>query len=112
MMKAANKLHHCSVRYVGAFAEVAQGKGLIALPKDWPGLSVCRDFIDMILFTRAEISALTHCLVESGHLDHAKYVLQCKKEYDFLCEAKAKQLGFKVDDDGLVYHVGGDGASG
>jgi hypothetical protein len=109
MKKAGERLHHVSMRYVGALCELVHGKELGGLPSSYPGLRTCRDFIDLILLCRAEINALTACLTKAGVLDHAKFIAQCAEEYDWLTARKAEQFGFKVTDVGLEYTIGGDG---
>lgn len=44
--RAANRLHHLSMLYVGSFVELAQGKPVGMLPHNYPGLKDTRDLID------------------------------------------------------------------
>ena len=106
MGRAANRLHHLSMRYGGALAELAGGKALGMLPRDWPGLHEARDLIDLVLLCRAEINALTKCLCDAGALDPERYTRQAAEEYEWLCQQKARWLGVEVDDAGLVYRAG------
>lgn len=103
MRKAADKLHHLSMRYVGAFAEIALGRKVGLLPKGTPGLSEMRDLIDLILLTRAEINAFTALLVRKGVFTVDEFTRQCKHEYEWLTEQKAHYLGVEVTDAGLVF---------
>lgn len=66
MRKQANRLHHLSMMYVGAVAELAEGKPLGLIPKDRPGLKTTRDVLDLMLFVRAEMNGLTRILMEAG----------------------------------------------
>jgi hypothetical protein len=91
--------------------ELATNQEIVALAQNHPGSKVCRDLIDLILLCRAEINGITRLLVDSGYLDHRKFVRQMKEEYDYLTDVKAKQFGFTVTDVGLQYNVGGDGAT-
>lgn len=103
MNAALNRLHHLSMRYAGAFAELVQGKPVGMLPNNYPGLKEFRDLADLILFTRAEISGLTMLLVAKGVFTKEEFVSQMAEEYDFLAKAKAQQFGIGVNDAGLVY---------
>lgn len=62
---AANRLHHLSMRYGAAIAEIAQGRPLGLIPKGYPGLSDVRDLVDIALLVRAEVSGLTALLIEA-----------------------------------------------
>ncbi len=106
MEKAANRLHHLSLRYVGALVEIAKGQPIGLLPRNYPGLREGRDFIDLILFTRAEINALTHCLHEARLLDLEKFTARCAEEYEYLAQVKAQFLGCQVTDAGLSFSRG------
>ncbi len=103
---ACHRLHHLSMRYVGALMEVTSGAPISFVPQGHPGLRECRDFIDLCLFCRAEINALTGLLIEANLLDAEAVTRRMAAEYEFMTQAKAKQLGCEVDDRGLVFKVG------
>jgi hypothetical protein len=102
MRAAANRLHHLSMRYAGALVELLGDKPVGMIPRGQPGLREARDFIDLILFTRAEINALTKLL---------EITKAFAAEYEWFAQQKAKFLGVGLNDAGLVFRVGGDGAS-
>ena len=103
---AANRLHHLSMRYVGALLEAATGKAVGTLPSSHPGLSECRDLIDLVLLCRAEINALTKCLIDSGTFTAEKFGQEVTDNYDWLAKQKAAQLGVEVTDYGLKFTFG------
>lgn len=104
--KAASRLCHLSMRYVGAFMEVAQGKGVGLIPQDHPGLHEVRDLINLILLCRAEINALTKCLINQRVLETESFSKQIAEEYEWFAQAKAKFLGVTVTDVGIQFNVG------
>lgn len=105
--KMANRLHHLSLRYVGALFESAQGKPVGLIPQGHPGLREMRDLIDLILFTRAEINCLTKLLCDAGLIDAEKFAVQMADEYHWLATEKANFLSVSVEDYGLVFKTGG-----
>ena len=107
MRKAADRLHHLSMRYVGALLEACTGTAVGLLPKDHPGLRECRDLIDALLFTRAEINGFTKLLHEKGILDLDEWGRNLAEQYEWLCQQKAEFLGVGVDDAGLIFKGGG-----
>lgn len=100
--QAANRLHHLSMRYGAAMLELVSERRVGLLPSGQPGLKEARDFIDMILFTRAEINALTALLVKAKVFTTEEFQKQCTEEYKHFATVKAKQLGVEVTDHGLV----------
>lgn len=102
MLKAANRLHHLSMRYSGAFVELVSGTPVGFLAREHPGLSECRDFIDLILFTRAEISALTKLCIDAGIFTSEQFAQQVTDDYEWLAQEKAKFLGVGVTDLGIT----------
>jgi len=100
---AAERLHHLSMRYVGALHEVALGKPVGLIPKTHPGNYEMRDLIDLVLLTRAEINALTALLVKKQAFTSYEYIVQCTEEYEWFTKQKAEQLGCEVSDAGLVF---------
>ena len=101
--EAAERLHHLSMRYAGAWVEVAKGEKVGLLPKDYPGLKEMRDLIDLILLTRAEINGLTELLVKKGLTTTEELQKIFGTEYEWLTKQKAQQLGVEVTDAGLKY---------
>ncbi len=108
MQAAANYLHHLSMRYAGACLELVQGKPVGMIPKGYPGLREFRDLADLILFTRAEINALTKLLLDAEVVTADQVTTAFAEEYRWFANVKAKQLGVGISDLGLVYKVGGD----
>lgn len=106
MRAAANRLHHLSMRYVGAFVELAKEKPVAFVAQDHPGRRETRDLIDLILFVRAEVNALTALLLEAKILDIDTVTKRFADEYQWFCEQKAQTLGVGVNDAGLVYNFG------
>lgn len=108
-LRAANRLHHLSLRYVGALAEVAKGQPVGALPAGYPGISEMRDLIDLILYCRAECNVLTAVLLQMNPPAISLPDLQkmMAEEYEKLAQEKAEQLGCEVFDGGLVFKVPG-----
>lgn len=100
--RAANRLHHLSMRYVGGLMEVAKGSPVGFIPAGYPGMKEMRDLIDLILYCRAEQNALTKCLCDAGLLQPGDIAEQVAKEYEWLAQAKAKFLGVEVDDHGIT----------
>jgi hypothetical protein len=100
--QAANRLHHLSMRYVGAVFEVASGTPVSLLPSNHPGIREMRDLIDCVLLSRAEINGFTRILVEAKLLTIERAEQIFAEEYQWLEEQKAKFLGVEVSDAGLV----------
>lgn len=101
--REANKLHHLGMIYVGAVAEVAQGKVVGVLPADNPGVHNIRDLIDLVLFARAEINGLTNLLVRRNIVNEEQLNREFAEQYRYLAQTKAKQFGVGVNDLGLVF---------
>lgn len=104
--KAANRLHHLSMRYSGALVELIKGEHVGLLSNAHPGLKEARDFIDLILFVRAEINGITGLLIESKVLSVEQVQARFAEEYEYFAQVKAKQLGVEVTDYGLSYKLG------
>lgn len=104
--KAAQRLHHLSMRYSGAFMELLKGEHVSTISAAHPGLKEVRDFIDLILYTRAEINALTRLLIAERVLDIDAVQAAFAEEYEWLAQTKAKQLKVEVTDYGLSYKIG------
>lgn len=100
---SAHRLHHLSMVYVGAFMEVAKGQKVGLIPLNHPGLKETRDLIDLLLFTRAEISGLTRLMVDKGVFTAQEYQEQMIEEYDWFAQQKSKQFGCTVTDTGLSW---------
>lgn len=100
--RAANRLHHLSMIYGGAIVEVAQGRDVGLLPIDHPGLKTVRDLADLILLTRAEISALTRLMVDRGVFTSAEYTRQATDDYQYIAKCKSEQFGVELSDVGIV----------
>jgi|SRR5581483_8615792 len=104
MQTALKRLHHLSMRYAGALFELAAGKRLGMLPFGHPGLHESRDLIDLVLFARAEINGLTKILVEAKLVTEERVAEIMEREYEWLAQEKARQLGVGISDEGLVIH--------
>ena len=102
IQQAAERLHHLSMRYVGALAEVGQGR-VVGFLERGPGTSEMRDLIDLILLTRAEINGLSKLLCDAGIFTPEKMVKEFAEQYQWLTKAKEDQLGVEVSDVGLVF---------
>lgn len=102
----AYRLHHLSMRYGGAVAELGRGDRLTLLARGMPGLKEVRDLVDSVLLTRAEINALTALLLRAQVFTPTAFVLQAAEEYEHLTQAKAGFLGVEVNDAGLVIRRG------
>lgn len=100
---AAQRLHHLSMLYSGALIELVKGEDVGVLPTSYPGLKQARDFIDLILFTRAEINALAGLLIESGVLNTEQLQNRFAEEYEWFAQQKAKVYGVEVTDYGLKF---------
>lgn len=100
---AAHRLHHLSMLYSGSLVELLKGEDVGILPANHPGLKQVRDFIDLILFTRAEINALAGLLIESGMLDTEQVQNRFAEEYEWFAQQKAKLYGCEVEDYGLRF---------
>ncbi len=81
---AANRLHHITMRYAGAYVELATNNPIAFLPSNHPGLHEVRDLASLVLITRAEINALTHTLIDAGLIDADTFVRRQAAEYDGL----------------------------
>lgn len=101
--RAANRLHHLSMRYVGALQEVACGQKVGLIGKNHPGNKEMRDLVDLILLTRAEINGLTQILVNAKLITLEAFEKLMTEQYEYLTDVKAKQLGVEVSDVGLVF---------
>lgn len=99
---AANRLHHLSMRYAGALVELIAQAPITALATGHPGLREARDFIDLILFTRAEINGLTKILVDAKLVTPERVSEIMAEQYEWLTKEKAKFLNVGVSDEGLV----------
>lgn len=106
LRNAAQRLHHLSMRYVGAFAELAKGERQAFIPMGYPGLSEMRDIIDLVLICRAELNAMTAVLAKLHNSFLKHYTAQVAEEYENLVQVKAKQLGCEVTDLGLSFTTG------
>jgi len=104
--EAANRLHHLSMRYVGAMIEAATGESVVLIPSGHPGLRECRDLIDLILLCRAEINALSKLLLDKGVCSADEMFPTMTAEYDWLREQKEQFLGVGTTDAGLVLRPG------
>lgn len=107
---AANRLHHLSMRYVGALVEAATGSKVGMLPGGYPGLREMRDLIDLAMLQRAEVNALTKLLVDAKLLTQEQVLGAFAEEYDWLAREKARFLGCEVTDAGLVFKTPEGGA--
>lgn len=100
---AAERLHHLSMRYVGAFAELAQGKEIAFLPDGTPGVSQMRDLIDLVLLCRAEVNGLTNLMHKAGIITEKDIAVEMTEQYEYYTKVKARQLGIGVTDVGITY---------
>lgn len=100
---ASNRLHHLSMLYSGALIELLQGEQVGLLPTSHPGLREARDFIDLILFTRAEINALSRLLIEAGTFTTEEVQLSFAEEYEWFAQQKAKLFGVELHDYGVSF---------
>lgn len=100
---AANRLHHLSMRYVGAFAEIAQGKEVAFLPTGTHGVRELRDLIDLLLFCRAEVNGMSNLLVRKGLITEEEFAEVMEEQYDYFTKVKARFLNVGVTDNGIVY---------
>lgn len=100
---AAGRLHHIGMRYVGAIAEVARGRTFGFLPAGDPGVHECRDLIDLMLLTRAEINGLSKLLVDAKVITPSQLEHEFTEQYNWFAEVKAKQFGVEVFDGGLRF---------
>jgi hypothetical protein len=101
--RAANRLHHLSMLYAGAAAEVAMGKEIFGLPNGYPGLRKFRDLIDLTLFCRAEINALTALMVKAKLFTTEEYTKEVTGQYNWLTEQKEKLYNVISTDAGLKF---------
>lgn len=103
--KAANRLHHLSMRYVGALLEACTGsKSVGFLPANHPGLRQCRDLIDQVLMCRAEVNGLMQMMHDAGLFPEEKYLEVMAEQYEWFAQTKAKFLGVEVTDVGITIH--------
>jgi DNA-binding transcriptional ArsR family regulator len=101
--EAAERLHHLSMRYVGAFLELARGEEVALIPQGFPGVKEMRDLIDLILLTRAEINAHTALLLEAGVVTQEQVLREIREQYDWLTKEKEKFLGCEATAEGLKF---------
>lgn len=101
----ADRLHHFSMIYCGAIYELAAGKQILGLPIGHPGLKEVRDVLDLILFLRAEINAMSKILLEAKLITPERFQEIMGEEYKWL--ADQKELFFKVKSTpwGLEYNA-------
>lgn len=92
----ASRLNHLGPLYVGALAELGQGRPVGILPHDAPGVALTRDLIQLILFQRAETKALVKLLSDLDLLDLEEYSQQCQDEYEWLAQGKAQDIGKRL----------------
>jgi hypothetical protein len=100
----AAKLNHLGMLYAGSIAEVAQGRPIFGLPHDHPGLPMVRDLLQLVLFTRAELNAVTKLLRVQGVTDQ-EIESAIAEEYEWLTAEKARQFGVRVTDLGIEVEV-------
>jgi hypothetical protein len=101
--KAANNLHHLSMRYVGALHEVAMGKQVGFVDRAHPGSKEMRDLIDLILFVRAELNGISRILIENKICTEYEITRVFAEEFEHFTKVKAQQLNVVVSDMGLVF---------
>lgn len=89
----ASRLNHLGTFYAGAIAELGRGHPITLLQDGVPGLDLVRDLVQLVLFQRAELNALTKALSEAGHLDPKAFGQQCEDDYEWLANAKADHIG-------------------
>lgn len=106
LIKAANRLHHLSIRYVGALIEAATGTPVLMVPSSNPGIRECRDFIDTILLSRAEVNGLIKVLVDKGLITQEEWRKVVTEQYGWLTKTIANNLGVTVTDTGLMITQG------
>jgi hypothetical protein len=105
MKGAADRLHHISMIYGAAIVEVAKGEKVGALPVTYPGLHAFRDLCDLILFTRAEINAISKVLIDVRLVSAERLTRTMTEEYEWLANTKALHFGVTVTDVGLDAEV-------
>ena len=106
--RAANRLHHISMLYVGSFVELCKGEPVGMLPVNYPGLRDVRDLIDQILYTRAEVNALTKLLVDAKLATVEQASAAMADNYEWFAQQKIKLWpGFKLTDGGIDIDVAG-----
>jgi hypothetical protein len=103
MQAQANRLHHLSMLYVGAIAELAEGRALGMIPQNRPGLKTTRDILDLMLFIRAEMNGLTRILMEANIVTQDRLLAVFAEEYRIEADAKAAQFGCESTAAGLKY---------
>jgi hypothetical protein len=103
MAKAVNLLHHISMRVCACFWEFPNGKQAAFFPANHPGVHDVRSQIDMTMFSRAEVSALTRLLIEKGVFTAEEYSIQATEEYECLANAKAREFNCTVTEYGLSF---------
>lgn len=106
MRQSSHRLHHLSMRYVGARKEMLSGEKIAFLPADYPGLHEMRDLFDLVLLTRAEINALTALLVDAGVFNLERFTREVTEQYEWLAREKARHFGCTVTDQGLQFDLG------
>lgn len=103
--RAARRLCHLSMRYVGALFEATTGKSVGLLPASHPGLHETRDILNLVLCLRAEQNAITRSLLEAKVVDHARLVELFTEEYIRFGDEKASVLRVELTQDGIVINV-------
>lgn len=104
-LEAVNRLHHLSMRYAGAMMELVKGEPVGFIHQSHPGMREARDFIDLILFTRAEINGLTRVLVEAELVSPEELEKIFAEEYEHFANEKANYLGVEITEMGLVFPI-------
>lgn len=99
---AAKRLTHLSMRYAGALMDLVSPSPPRLILDGHPGLRETRDFINLILLTRAEINALTKLIIEAKLATPERLTEVMAEEYDWFTREKAKFLNVGVSDEGLV----------
>lgn len=101
--KAANRLHHLSMRYSGSIMELASGLEVGIIPQSQAGLRETRDLIDLLLFTRAEINGLTNILFKAGIVTQSDLQKEFAEQYEWFAQQKAGFLNVEVTDFGISF---------
>lgn len=82
--------------------EFVNGTPISFVPANYPGRLEVRDIIDLALFLRAEVTALTRILIETKTISAEKLTKIMIEEYDFVTKAKEEQYKIESTDDGLI----------
>jgi hypothetical protein len=101
--RAAQRLHHVSMRFVGAMRELCTGTKVGFIPSGAPGLDEMRSLIDLCHLTRAEVNGLTKLLIEGKYLKAETVTRTFAEEYEWLAQQKAQETGCEVTDYGLSF---------